>query len=304
VSAPEGGPGTTLIDVLAAPINPIELAIASGHIPAMRHDDPYVPGIECVGRVVESDTFASGMLVFAELHPSPGTPGAFTPRVAAHDENVVELVPGVEPVVAAALGNAGVAAYLPLVERARLTAGESVVVLGATGAVGQLAVQIARAHGAQHVTAVGRNEKVLAELRGRGADATIALADCDLDALAGRLAAAGPPADVIIDMLYGIPLVAALRACAPGARIINVGNSADVTAPVPGPLLRGKGASITGFASILTPTSAKVSALRWLWTAARDGIVRIDITCGGLSEIATLWEQQRHSPHGKIVVVP
>ncbi|MDQ6695392.1 MAG: hypothetical protein M3014_13415, partial [Chloroflexota bacterium] len=68
---PSLSPGTTLLKVIAAPLNPLDLLIASGTFHSVRHESPYVPGSECVGVVIDSDRFAQGTLVYAECHASP-----------------------------------------------------------------------------------------------------------------------------------------------------------------------------------------------------------------------------------------
>jgi NADPH2:quinone reductase len=129
--------------------------------------------------------------------------------VVVPDDDVLPLPDDVHPVRGAAVGNSGAAAFMPLIEVAGLREGESVLVLGATGAVGQLAVQIARLRGARHVTAVGRDQAALDHLVPLGADAVVALRPGEEEAsLRDRLAAAAGPVDVILDGLYGLPLQA------------------------------------------------------------------------------------------------
>ena len=120
VAAPPRTPGTTLVAVVAAPLNPLDLLIASGTFHSVRHERAYVPGSECVGTVVESDRYPVGTWVYAECHPSPATPGAFATRVRVADEDLLPLPDGVDPVLAAAVGNSGTAAFMPLIENAGL----------------------------------------------------------------------------------------------------------------------------------------------------------------------------------------
>ena len=157
IELPTRAPGATLLQVIAAPLNPLDLLIASGTFHSVRHESPYVPGSECVGVVIDSDRFARGSLVYAECHASPARPGSFSTQVLVDDENILVLPDGLDPVQAAAIGNSGVAAYMPLVETAGLRPGDNVLILGATGVVGQIAVQIARAKGAARVVGVGRD---------------------------------------------------------------------------------------------------------------------------------------------------
>ena len=298
-------PGTTLVTVLAAPVNPLDLLIASGGFHSARHESAYVPGSELVGLVVDSDRHPSGATVYGECHASPTTPGAFATQVLVEDDDLLALPPGVDPVLAAAVGNSGVAAYLPLVTVARLEPGETVLILGATGAVGQLAVQIARHRGAGRVVGVARNRVALDRLLDLGADAVVDLRpDEDVERLATRLRAAAGPVDVIVDGLFGAPLEAALLACAPRARVVNIGNLAGATLELPAGLLRGRQLSVTGFAGLHTPFSAKSEALTWLWTAVTSGELRIDVERFALEDLPAAWRAQRSSPHAKCVVLP
>jgi NADPH:quinone reductase-like Zn-dependent oxidoreductase len=297
--------GTTLVAVAAAPLNPLDLLIASGSFHSARHDAPYVPGSECTGVVLESDEHAPGTRVYAECHASPAVPGAFATQVLVPDEDVLPLPDGIDPVLAAAVGNSGTAAYLPLVRDAGLRPGETVLVLGATGAVGQLAVQVARGAGAGRVVGVGRNPAALEHLLALGADAVVQLHPQESrDDLVARMRAAAGPVDVVLDGVYGPPLEAALQVCAPRARLVNVGNLAGPTAEVPAGLLRGKQLTLSGFAGLHVPLRDKQPALTWLWAAASRGELRLETRVFPLDDLPAAWRAQATSPHAKCVVVP
>ncbi|WP_375400859.1 zinc-binding alcohol dehydrogenase family protein [uncultured Amnibacterium sp.] len=305
VPVPERVAGTTSLRVLAAPLNPLDLLIASGTFHSARHDDPYVPGSEFVGVVEESDTHAAGSLMYGECHASPTTPGAFAEWVVVADDDLLPLPTGVDPVLAAAVGNSGIAAFLPMIETAQLRPGETVLVLGATGAVGRLAVQIARQQGAGRVVGLARNVEMLEQLPALGADAIVALrADEDADALASRLREAIGSVDVVLDCLYGTPLEAALQVCAPHARVVNVGHSAGHTARIAAGVLRGQQIRLIGFAGLHTPLAEKRAGLEWLWRALASGRLRTEVTPIRLDELPAAWRAQARSPHTKYVVVP
>ncbi len=305
VLSPPRIPGTTRVAVVAAPLNPLDLLIASGEFHSARHESPYVPGSECVGVVVDSDRYPSGTRVYAECHPSPGAPGALAAQVLVDDDDLLPLPDGVDPVLAAAVGNSGTAAYMPLVEVAGLRRGETVLVLGATGAVGHLAVQVAHQSGAARVIGVGRDHAALERLLTLGADAVVALrADESPDELAERLLAATGPVDVVLDGVYGVPLEAALRVCAPRARVVNIGNLAGATAQIPAGLLRGKQLTLSGFAGLHTRLQDKRPALTWLWGALARGDLQVDVHTFPLEDVPAAWRAQATSPHAKCVVLP
>ncbi len=305
IDLPARTDGATLVSVVAAPLNPLDLAIASGMFHSARHDAPYVPGSECVGVVLESDRYAPGSWVYGECHASPDNPGAFATHTLIADEDLVQLPGGLDPVLAAAVGNCGTAAYLPLMEVAGLLAGETVLVLGATGAVGQIAVQVAHRHGAGRVVGVARDRAALKRLLGLGADEVVELrADEGAEELAARLQSAAGAVDVVLDGLYGTPLEAALRVCGPRARVVNVGNSAGATAHIPAGLLRGRQITLSGFAGLHTPLQAKRAGLDWLWTALARGELQLEVRTGDLDDLPAAWRSQTTSPHAKYVVLP
>ncbi len=305
VVLPRRTAGTTLLAVAAAPLNPLDLLIASGSFHSVRHEAPYVPGSECVGVVLESDAHAPGSWVYAECHAAPATPGTFADRVLVADADVLPLPHGIDPVPAAAVGNAGTAAYMPLVEIAGLRRGETVLVLGATGAVGQLAVQIARLVGAGRVIGVGRDPAALQRVLALGADAVVALhPDESRDELAARLRAAAGPVDVVLDGIYGLPLEAALQVCAPRARLVNIGNLAGPTAQVPAGSMRGKQLVLSGFAGLHVSLRDKYPALTWLWAAISRGRLQLATRVFALDELPAAWRAQSDSPYAKCVVVP
>ncbi|MFB7652442.1 MULTISPECIES: zinc-binding alcohol dehydrogenase family protein [unclassified Streptomyces] len=305
VVLPPRTPGTTLIAVVAAPLNPLDLLIASGTFHSARHEEPYVPGRECVGIVLASDRYPLGAWVYGESEASPGSPGAFATQALIADEDLLLLPNGLDPVRAAAVGNSGIAAYMPLMEEAGLRPGETVLVLGATGAVGQIAIQVARGCGAGRVIGVARDRAALSGLLELGADAVVDLrADEDAEELAARLLAAAGSVDVVLDGVYGMPLEAALRVCAPRARVVNIGNPAGATAQVPAGLLRGKQLTLSGFAGLHIPLRDKRAALTWLWTALVRGELKVDVRTVELGELPQAWRAQAASPHHKCVVLP
>ena len=129
-------------------------------------------------------------------------------------------------------------------------------------------------------------------------------ADEDTDELAARLSAAAGPVDVVLDGLYGRPLEAALRACAPRARLVNIGNLAGPTAQVPAGLLRGKQLTLSGFAGLHIPLADKRAALTWLWTAVAGRELQVEVTTYPLDQLPAAWQAQASSPHAKCVVLP
>ena len=274
--------GEVTVTLEAASLNPVDLAIASGGFYAGHPPMPYVPSIEAVGRI-ESD----GRRVFV----MGGGLGVVRDGTAAEQFNapesaLVEIGEDADAATAAALGTAALAGWLPITWAAKLQPGETVIVLGATGAAGSIAVQAARRAGAARVVAVGRNPERLAALEGM-ADAVVS---ADGDDLAGRLqAAAGGGADVVFDALWGAPLEAALTATGPGARVIHIGQSAGATATVVSGLVRGKQLTIRGYTNFGVPRDEVVSAYLTMVDLATAGDLTLPVVTTPLSDARAAW---------------
>jgi NADPH:quinone reductase len=291
--------GDVVVSMLAAALNPADLAIASGGFYAGHPPLPYIPGLEAVGRVTHGSD--AGKLVYVQgggLGVSrDGTAAEF---FAAPPEALVSLPEEADPAVAAALGTAGLAGWLSLSWRVRLKAGETVLVLGATGTVGSVAVQCAKALGAARVVAAGRDPGRLAKLAAT-ADATVSLAG---DNAAAELAAAcGDGADVIVDTLWGAPLVAALSAARPGARVAHVGASAGPLAEMPSALVRGRQVEVLGYSNFAVPRDIIMATYRELISRAIAGQLAIDVTAVPIGDVASAWTGLQAGGR-KFVLVP
>jgi NADPH2:quinone reductase len=300
---PETPDGKAVVELLAAALNPADLAIASGSFPAGNPPLPYVPGIEGVGRVVRSSRLAPGTRVWASGRGlGVAADGAFSERFAAAEEALFEVPDGADDVVAAAFGQAGLAAWMPLSWLAPVRAGESVLVLGATGSVGTVAVQAAKLLGAGRVVAAGRNEARLAAASELGADATVSLEGDDLP---GRLAAAfdGAPPTLVLDALWGPAVEAAAAVAGPGARIVNLGQSAGAVATLPSGQVRGKQLQIFGYSNFAVPGDALARGYADLVGHASAGRIRLPVETLALERVAEAWERQRERQSGKIVLV-
>src|SRR5215211_123630 len=218
---PEPEPGADLLELQVAAMNPIDVRIASGAFPRERYEPPYVAGKEGIGRRPD------GGLVYFEYSRKPF--GAFAARTLIDAGSGYPVPEGLDPGLAVCLGVSGLAAWLSLEWRGRLEPGESVLVLGATGVVGQIAVQAARLLGAGRVVAAGRDEAALARAESLGADACVRLAGEDVPG-ALRAASRGDGFDLVLDPLWGEPAVAAIAAVKPFGRVVNMGQSAGAEA--------------------------------------------------------------------------
>jgi NADPH:quinone reductase len=277
--APE--PAGESIEVLAAPLSPLDRAVALGRFYGGHPALPYIPGCECVGREPGGRvvwTFGGGLgLARNGAMAERAVPGAF----------VVEVPDGADPALAAALGIAGLAGWLPVAWRAPVREGDRVLVLGATGTVGQVAVQAAKLLGAAHIVAAGRDPKGLERALALGADEAVRL-DGDF----------GEPT-YVVDPLCGEPLERAVAAAAPGARIVQLGQSAAPAATLPSAAVRGKQLELYGFSDFGVPADVLAEHYRRLVGHAVAGEIRLDVERIGLDELGTAWDRR-----GKVVVCP
>lgn len=302
--APQAAEGKAVIQLRAAAVNPADLAIASGSFPAGSPPLPYVPGIEGVGTVVASSRFAPGTRVWASGRGlGVGTDGSFAEQFAASDDILVEVPAGADDLVAAAVGVVGLAGWLPLVWLAPVRSGETVLVLGATGNVGSVAVQAAKILGAGRVVAVGRDAGRLAQACERGADEVVELGG---DGFRERLAAAfdGVPPTLVLDALWGQPLEAAAAVAGPGARIVHVGQAAGANATIVSGLVRGKQLQILGYSNFAVPQDVVAQGYTDVVEHATAGRIKVDAEALPLEQVADAWARQAQGPAAKLVLVP
>src|SRR4051812_21811421 len=217
---PQPDDGHEVAEVVVAGLNPVDLFIVAGRYGPV--DPPFVAGLEGIARV------GGGRRVYFNGVPKPF--GSMAAEAPIDPAACFEVPAGLDAGVAVALGIAGLAAWLPLEARAGLKPGETALVIGATGVVGQIGVQAAKLLGAGRVVAAGRNREALERVRELGADEIVVL-EGDLEqAFAG---AAGDGYDVVLDGVYGPPLQAALAATNVGARIVTIGANAGMSIELP-----------------------------------------------------------------------
>lgn len=202
VNEPVAAHGEAVVAVRLGALNPVDIKIASGGFFGSVPSPPYVPGNEGMGMVRSSERFEPG----ARVRFGASRPGALAELAVVPEESLVAVPDGVEDAVAAGIGIAGLAA-LESLRVARLRAGERVLVLGATGMVGRLAVQLARVLGAGRVVAAARDTTSLAITAGGLApDGLVALDARRHEEIAEAMKeAAGGQLDVIIDPLWAAP---------------------------------------------------------------------------------------------------
>jgi NADPH2:quinone reductase len=297
VDEPRRQPGQTLIEVTAAPINPIDITTAAGTYPGGSPETPFVAGREAVGRVVESDSLSEGARVYA------AGLGFLAERAAVANDNLVRIDADVDDALAACFGVAGLAAWLAVEWRGDLREGETVLVLGASGAVGAIAVQAAKLLGAGRVVAAARSAEGLERARSLGADATVKLDEHD-DLAAAYLEACDGQLDLVIDPVWGEPGAAAVKATSFGGRVVQLGQSAGKEATIESGWIRAKLLSILGHTNFAAPAEVRDDAYLRMVRHAAASELTVDYELVPLEQVADAWERQKASPGLKLVLSP
>ncbi|HEX3781082.1 MAG TPA: zinc-binding alcohol dehydrogenase family protein [Pseudonocardiaceae bacterium] len=244
VPDPVAGDGEVVVDVLAVAVHPVTRSKASGRHYSSSGRLPMIPGIDGVGRLPDGTR-----VYFTALDDPTGT---MAERIAIPAANCVPVPDGLDDAVVAAAVNPAISSWLALRNRVELRAGESVLVLGATGNAGAIAVQLARRLGAATVIGAGRNPDALAALPGLGADAVISL-DAPADTVSAEIAKLASEVDVVVDYLWGPHTELALAAIADARREparplrwVHIGAVAGPTITLPAAALRKIAIQLTG----------------------------------------------------------
>ncbi|MGH9744362.1 MAG: quinone oxidoreductase family protein [Candidatus Acidiferrum sp.] len=291
------------LQVRAASLKSVDRQLAAGTHFASPRELPVICGTDGVG------ILADGTRVF---FGGPRRPfGAMAQRTVAPTAFCFPVPDALDDATAAALPNPGVSAYLVLSQRAKLAKGEKVLIIGATGVTGKLAVQIARLLGAGRVVACGRNSAVLEKLRKLGADAAIQLNQPD-EELKNAFAreAADAAFNVVIDYVWGRPTEIFLAAITrpefavanAETRLVQVGESAGPTISLPAAVLRSTALTILGTAGIPS-RDILVAAMEQVLDWGAKGVLQIETESVPLSEIEQAW-QRLETGGRRLVVIP
>ena len=216
--------GEAIYEISAVSLNPIDINVGLGRYFGGHPELPFVPGCEGVGRAADGTRvylFSDGLGLSRD--------GLLAEHASAPPDLGIPLPDEVSDEVAAASGIAGMAGWMPVVWRAPVKEDDRVLVLGATGTVGLVAVQAAKLLGAKHVVAAGRDPEASQRAVELGADATVSLEQDDLVS-AFKEAAGGDGPTYVVDTLWGAPAAAATQAAAPGWRLVQIGQSAGAEA--------------------------------------------------------------------------
>ena len=292
-----------LVTVAASGVHQIVKSLANGsHYMSAGHL-PFVAGIDGTGRLEDGTRVYFGM-----SRPPFGT---LAEHCVTTRSMCLAIPDTLDDVNVAAMMNPGMSSWAALLGRAQFVAGESILILGATGMAGQLAVQIAKRLGARRIVAAGRNPEALAALISLGADSTVSLDQSHDDMVAAfRREWDKDGIDVVLDYVWGLPaerLLAAisqkgLQHASDRIRYVQVGSMAGANISLPAATLRSTGVELlgSGFGSV---SIAKVfeSLARFLQEAARNPF-QIKTKAAPLSEVEALW----NTPQGdsRLVLQP
>jgi NADPH:quinone reductase-like Zn-dependent oxidoreductase len=283
-----------VLDVVAAALHPRVRSMADGTHYESTGELPLVPGIDGVGRDPD------GRLRYFVL---PDTRwGSMAERAVIDARRSVVLPDDVDPATIAAAMNPALSSWIALRRRIAFEAGQSVLILGATGNAGRMAVQIARHLGAGRVIAAGRDAERLTRLAALGADATVALSDAD------ALGAAAAEVDVVIDYLWGTATERALPAVLAGRRDrgrpltwIQIGSVAGLEIALPSAWLRAARLQLVGSGQGSVPTRDILAELPALAAHLTESDYAVDAAPVPLRDVERTWTAP--NPDGRRIVL-
>ena len=300
---PVASEGELLVNVIAAGLHPIVKSLANGTHYGSTGVLPFIPGLDGVGRQ------ASGALVYFGVFRAPF--GTFAELAPAVSKMSFPLPEGLDPVTAAGAANPGMSSWVALVHRAKLVKGENVLILGATGSAGQLAVQIAKHLGAARVVAAGRNPAVLDTLKDLGADATISLGQDHASLVASiRREWTGSGINVVLDYLWGQPAEAALAALAQKGlqhsasrvRFVQIGEMAGKSIALSGSTLRSSAIELLGSGFGSASMDQILSSLGDFFAFAAKSRLKINLKTVPLRDLEAVWNSPEKG--ARVVFIP
>jgi NADPH:quinone reductase-like Zn-dependent oxidoreductase len=285
---PVASEGKEIIFVRASALSQFSKSRSSGFHYSSEGVFPSVAGAEGVGQTPD------GRRVYFALPEAPF--GALAERSLVRSKQCVAVPDGLDDQTAAAIANPGMSAWAALVERAKLQPGETVMVNGATGSAGRLAVQLAKHLGAGKVIGTGRNEVELKELLSLGADVIIPLTLGATQYEEALIAQFSQGIDVVVDYLWGESARTAIVAIAKAAedarpvRFVHVGGaSREQNIELPGAALRSSAIQLMGSGLKSVPFPNLIDAIGRVFEAVTPANLQIATKQVPLAEIGNAW---------------
>jgi NADPH:quinone reductase-like Zn-dependent oxidoreductase len=298
--------GDLIVDVKAVALEVFDKVTAKGTHYASKHLFPAFPAIVGHSGV---GTLQDGTLVaFGGVRPPYGTMAEQAVIPQQYKAYISSVPEGVDATVAAALPASALTSYLPLKWGVKLQPGETVLVNGATGVSGKVAVQIAKLLGARRVVGTGREETVLQSLAALGADATVDLSQPDKKVTEAFRREAGKGYDVILDYVWGRPTELLLGTLVPKevgfaqrrTRLVQIGEAAGPAIALTAETLRTSGVEISGAGNV-SPVVIPES-VQQIWEWIKESKLKVEIERVLLRDIGDAWE--RKTTGRRIVIVP
>ena len=259
---PSAGPNEVLVDVAFAAVNPLDIWVSQGSIGAAATNIPWVPGTEATGYVSSVPVLVRGGGI------GVSRPGLARQRASVPAETVLELPRGLDLALAAALGTAGTTAWNAVHTKAQVQPGDRVVVLGASGGVGSVAVQLARTAGAEVWGHTGSPAKA-SSIR----HAHHVLCAPDGPSLQSLLREVRPT--VVLDALGSQYTAAAVEGLEPGGRLVVYGTSSGEQAEMNIRSVYRKGLTIAGYTNLNEPLVRQHAVLSALFQSLLDGTLEV-----------------------------
>ena len=294
---PKGRNDFSVVAIRAAALTNLDVAIAEGRHYFSPPDGPAIVGKEAV---VITD---GGARLFLNALAIPSPYGSMAERAPADLRLGLPVPPGISDEMAAAIGNPGLAAWLPLTWRAKLQAGESVLVLGATGVTGAMAVAAARRLGAGRVVAAGRNLQILDTLKSGGADAVIPLGG-NVDLASALYLSREGEFDVVLDYLNGPLAESAMTMMAKNGRMIQIGSVAATKTTIDAQNARRRSLDVLGFAYYHAPIEEQRMAYTQACEAYAEGATSVPIRCVTFSSFPSAWRKRNGAGRERYVFKP
>ncbi|WP_123026079.1 quinone oxidoreductase family protein [Mycolicibacterium stellerae] len=301
---PQPRDGAVVATVEAAALTNLTRGLVSGrHYASKELQLPVIPGVDGVARLDDGRRIYTGALA---------PYGMMAERTLVSPHGALDLPDEIDSVVAAAVPNPGLSAWISLEHGASVRAGDNVLVLGATGVTGSMAVALAKSvFDAGRVVAAGRDATRLDWLLTAGADTSIVLGD-DLVAQVAEMHSERP-FDAVLDYLWGLPaerVLEALSTSHPSAhyhrtRFVQIGSMAGLTITLPAGILRGNGIVMSGVGIGSVPPEVmgrvRAEALPRLFDMVASGELHLRTVTRPLTEVEQAWTAAE--PSGTRVVL-
>lgn len=292
-----------LIDVKAVTLENIDQMMARGEHFASRQFLPNLPAIVGLGGVGER---SDGKLVGFSDMKAPY--GAMAEKVVVPKTSTGLIPDGIDAETAVALPSSALTSLFPLKWGVHMKEGETVLINGATGVSGKLAVQIAKQLGAGRIIGTGRNETSFERIKAFGADTVIDLKQSEEKIITSFEKEVENGIDIVLDFLWGYPTELLIKALTPQeislkeqrTRLVQIGEKAGSEIQLPAGALRTSGLEIYGGSTGITPDTLQ-EGTNMVWEWAKEKKLQMDMEVIPLQHIESIWQ---HSDfEGKRVVV-